>query len=323
MEGHAQPLGGTLTIQEYDVVTIGDMCVDLIMPLGDVLPQFGQVEQWVADHFVELGGSTGIFACQAARWGLRIDVLGRVGDDAFGRLVLDRLTQSGVDIRHVRVDAGLKTGIGIALCWLNGDGAILTYGGSLNAVYPSDVSDDFLRSGRHLHYGSYYLQTNLLPVAPQIMERARQLGLTVSLDTNWDSAGKWAQGRSQTLEHADLFFRNERETRALGKSDELSEPANRLATHGLIVAVKLGGLGCLVQANGEQIVAPAEPVAQPVDTVGAGDSFGAGFLVAWLQVSPLAACAAAGHRCGRATTLARGGIAGQFHRSSAPVLSLA
>jgi sugar/nucleoside kinase (ribokinase family) len=185
------------------------------------------------------------------------------------------------------------------------------------------VSDDFLRSGRHLHYGSYYLQTNLLPVAPQIMERARQLGLTVSLDTNWDPAGVWRQGVSQALKLANVFFLNDREALAISGAATVDQAAAKLAAQGPIVAVKLGAQGALVQAGRERIIAPVERVAQPVDTIGAGDSFDAGFLAAWLQGLPLAACAAVGNRCGRATTLARGGIAGQLHRSSVPELCIA
>ena len=150
-----------MAAREYDILTIGDMNVDLVFDLGDVMPQFGQVEQWVPDYFQEMGGSACIFACQAAKLGMRVAILGRVGADSYGELMLHRLGESGVDTRFVQVDPKLKTGLGLALCRPDGDRAILTYAGSLNAVYPEDISDDFLRLGRHFHYCSYYLQTNL------------------------------------------------------------------------------------------------------------------------------------------------------------------
>lgn len=68
----------------------------------------------------------------AAKLGLRVGLLGRVGDDGFGRLVLQRLQESGVDTKHVIVDPSLKTGLGIALCKPD-DRAILTYEESLSA----------------------------------------------------------------------------------------------------------------------------------------------------------------------------------------------
>ena len=78
--------------RKYDVVTFGDLCVDVVLSGRDVTPQFGQVEKLVDDYTVEMGGSCSIFACQAARLGLRVGILGRVGPDDFGRLIL-RLTR--------------------------------------------------------------------------------------------------------------------------------------------------------------------------------------------------------------------------------------
>ena len=112
----------------YDVITFGDLCVDLIVSGGDIVPRFGQAEQLVGDYTLEMGGSCCIFACQAARLGLRTAVLGRVGDDGFGRLIVQRLRAYGVDTRHVAVDPAIKTGLGIALCRQD-DRAILTYMG--------------------------------------------------------------------------------------------------------------------------------------------------------------------------------------------------
>jgi sugar/nucleoside kinase (ribokinase family) len=98
--------------RSYDVITIGDMCVDLIIAGNDVAPRFGQVEKLVDDYVIELGGSCCIFACQAAKLGLHVGILGRVGDDIFARLILDRLIGAGVDVSRVTVDPALKTGFG-------------------------------------------------------------------------------------------------------------------------------------------------------------------------------------------------------------------
>ena len=112
--------------KKYDIITFGDLCVDLLMSGRDVTPEFGQVEKIVDDYALEMGGSCSIFACQAAKLGLRVGILGRVGPDDFGRLILRRMNESGVDTRHVMVDPSLKTGVGIALC-RGSDRAILTY----------------------------------------------------------------------------------------------------------------------------------------------------------------------------------------------------
>jgi ribokinase len=304
--------------REYDILTIGDMAVDLVFDLGDVMPQFGQVEQWVPDYFQEMGGSGCIFACQAAKLGMRVAILGRVGADSYGEFMLHRLGESGVDTRFVQVDPKLKTGLGLALCRPDGDRAILTYAGSLNAVYPEDISDDFLRLGRHFHYCSYYLQTNLVLAVPGILQRAKSLGMSISLDTNWDPDETWDGGLHSCLSLADVFLPNEQEARAITRCATLPEAVQQLVDLGPLTVVKMGEKGVLVAGNGLQFTIPVEIVTHPADTVGAGDSFDGGFIAAWLRGLPLDVCAAIGNACGRANTLARGGIAGQLWRADLP-----
>jgi sugar/nucleoside kinase (ribokinase family) len=84
-------------MKTFDLITFGDMCVDLVITGADVVPHFGQVEKLVNDYTLEMGGSCCLFACQAARLGLRTAILGRVGADDFGRLILRRLDESGVN----------------------------------------------------------------------------------------------------------------------------------------------------------------------------------------------------------------------------------
>ena len=307
----------------FDVITIGDTCVDLLVDLGPVLPQFGQVEQWVEDYHLEMGGSTCIFACQAARLGLRTAVLGKVGADTYGDLILRQLRQCGVQTHFIQVDPGLKTGLGVALCRPDGDRAILTYGGSLNAVTPSDVTDEFLASGRHFHYGSFYLQTRLLPHAPSIVRRAKELGLSLSLDTNWDPSGHWDGVLPEVLRQVDLFLPNENEALAITGAQSVEEALRRLLSLVPTVAIKLGPRGALVGSAAGTWHVPVEPVPYIADTVGAGDNFDAGFVAGWLAGLPLPECAAVGNACGRASILARGGVAGQLRLEEIPQLSAA
>ncbi|MBN1640303.1 MAG: sugar kinase [Anaerolineae bacterium] len=306
---------------QYDVITFGDMCVDLIVSGGDIVPRFGQAEQLVDDYALEMGGSGCIFACQAARLGLRAAVLGRVGDDAFGRLIMARLAACGVDTRHVAVDPALKTGLGIALCAAE-DRAILTYLGSISALRPADVPDALLASARHLHYGSYYLHTGLRPHAVAILERARALGLTTSLDTNWDPEERWTGVVGEALPLIDLFLPNEREALHISGAATLDEAAARFCADGArLVAIKRGAQGARLYAEGgilECAVTPARRADSGVadngaaDSVGAGDSFDAGFLAAWLRDLPLGRCLAVACACGTAVAGAVGGLAGQL-----------
>jgi sugar/nucleoside kinase (ribokinase family) len=257
-----------------------------------------------------MGGSCSIFACQAAKLGLRVGILGRVGDDDFGRLVLRQLVESGVDVQHVKVEPALKTGLGIALCRGN-DRAILTYPGSLNAVFPEDVSDDLLRSTRHLHHGSFFLQTNLRPAIPDIFARARAFGLTTSLDTNWDPEEKWNDTLHQTMQLTDVFFPNEQEARFISRTSSLDEALQVFKTMGIaIIAAKQGEKGALAVTEVERH-ACVLPASTGGDSVGAGDSFDAGFLAGWLRGLPLDQCLRIACHCGRQVAAQTGGIRSQ------------
>ena len=298
-------------MKTYDIVTFGDLCVDLIMTGGDIVPRFGQVEQLVDSYSLEMGGSCSIFACQAAKLGLRVGILGCVGDDNFGELVIRRLEECGVDTGYVRVDPTLKTGLGLALC-KDGDRAILTYPGTLSALTPADVTDEFLASARHLHYGSFFLHTGLKPQAPEIVQRARDLGLSVSLDTNWDPDEAWNSTLQAVLPRVNVFLPNEQEARFISRRDSLSAAAVRLREQGVgLVAVKRGAAGAEVFApEGHYVrnIAPADPGG---DGIGAGDSFDAGFLAAWLRDMDVARSLEIACRCGRSVAGRIGGLEGQ------------
>jgi ribokinase len=296
--------------KKFDVITFSDMCVDLIITGSDVTPQFGQVEKLVADYTLEMGGSANIFACQAARLGLRTAVLGRVGKDSFGQLVLDRLNAVGVDTRYVIVDPTLKTGLGLALC-PPGDRAILTYMGTINAVYPQDVTDEIINATRHIHHASHYLHTNLRPGIGEIFRRAHQHGVTTSLDTNWDPAEEWVAGMDQILPYTSLFIPNEQEALYISQQANLAAAASLFLELGVpVVTIKAGEKGSRVYTRETCLEQPVLPVSGG-DSIGAGDSFDAGFLAGWLRAYDLQHCLEIATRCGRSVAGQIGGLAGQ------------
>lgn len=294
----------------YDVLTFGDMCVDLILSGADVTPQFGQVEKLIDDYMLEMGGSCNIFACQCAKLGLKTAVLGRVGDDSFGRLILRRLEECGVDTSLVIVDPRRKTGLGVALC-PPGDRAILTYLGTINAVYPEDVTDAVLRQARHIHHGSYYLHDNLMPAIPEIFQRAQALGCSTSLDTNWDPADAWTANLPSTLPHTTVFMPNDQEAQRISRLNGLDEAAQDFLRQGVeLVTIKAGADGAFAYTKDSRWQRPVNPVTGG-DSIGAGDSFDAGFLAGWLRGSSIEECLRIATACGSAVAAKIGGLAGQ------------
>jgi len=173
---------------------------------------------------------------------------------------------------------------------------------------------------QHLHVSSFYLQDRLGPGAAAVFERARAAGLTTSLDPGHDPSGRWGGGIREALEHVDVFFPNEVELRGLGGSEDAAESLGRLDNKRTLVVAKLGAAGAMLLDRGRPLHVPGFTVAA-VDTTGAGDSFDAGFLHAWLRGAPLADCLRLGSACGALSTLGLGGTARQPTLEEAEALS--
>ncbi|MFT3891142.1 MAG: hypothetical protein QM730_05870 [Anaerolineales bacterium] len=90
----------------------------------------------------------------------------------------------------------------------------MTYPGLIAELGASDIPDELLRQSRHLHVASYFLQTKLQPELPNLFKRARSLGLTTSLDTNYDPSEKWL-GFDELLSVTNVFLPNEKEAVSL------------------------------------------------------------------------------------------------------------
>src|SRR5512137_467074 len=141
--------------RDFDVIVVGELNADLILR-GDVTPAFGQVEKLIDEATLTLGSSAGIFACGAARLGLRVAFVGKVGNDEFGHFVIRELTKRGIETGSVVIDPSLSTGLSVILSRPS-DRAILTHLGSIAALCYAEIDRSLLARARHLHLGSFYL----------------------------------------------------------------------------------------------------------------------------------------------------------------------
>ena len=298
----------------YDIIVFGDTCVDLILRDDDVVPQFGQVEKTVAGYDLVMGGSCCIFAAQAAKLGLRVAILARVGADYFGKLIVDTLAESGVDTRFIEMDDDLRTGVTVHLVQ-GDDRAMLTHMGSLNTLTVADVTDEILASARHLHYGSLYLHTGLLAHWVDILWRAKRLGLTVSLDTNWDPDEHWDHDLDRAFPFIDLLLPNEQEAMYLSGKTSYGEAIAVLRSRVPLLVVKRDIAGAVAWQGDQEFAQSVFEANEGGDGIGAGDSFDAGFLAGWLNDLALADCLSIACECGRRVAGGVGGVAGQPHQS--------
>jgi len=294
-------------MRPFDILVAGEINPDLILS-GNVIPEFGQVEKLVDSAALTIGSSSAIFACGAARLGLNVAFIGVCGDDVFGRFMLDEMSQRGVDLSRVIVRNDGQTGLSVILNQ-GGDRAILTHSGLIAELRASDVTDDLLRQAKHLHVASYFLQTKLQPDLPALFKRARSLGLTTSLDTNYDPTEKWI-GFDELLAVTDVFLPNEAEAKSLTGAENVDEAANRLKVRVEAFAIKLGKDGALGISKSQRVRMNSIPV-KVVDTVGAGDSFDAGFIYGFLRGWELEKTLRLACVCGALSTQQAGGTNGQ------------
>jgi sugar/nucleoside kinase (ribokinase family) len=266
------------------------------------MPAFGQREQLADRAILTIGGSAAIMACGAARLGLETALVAAAGRDPLGDYVVGAVGDRGVDVSGVRrTDAA--TGITVILS-RGDDRAILTATGAITALTAEDVDHALLAEVRHVHIASYFLLDGLRPGLPELVAAAHETGATISLDPQDDPAGEWRSGLPELLPHLDLLFVNEQE------SAGLATPACPL------VVVKRGRLGAAARTAGREVTHPGVRVAS-VDATGAGDSFDAGFLAAWLRGAALEDALALACACGALSTRAPGGTDAQPTRAEA------
>lgn len=297
------------------VLVVGDANPDLVLR-GDVVPRFGQAEQLLDDAALLVGGSAAITAHGFALLNRPVALVAAVGDDGFAGPLLDRLAEAGVRLDHVVRRPGQPTGLTVILSRA-ADRAILTHPGTIPTLTASEVLDAVAgsRTARHVHVGSLFLQPGLARDLPAVFAQCHARGLTVSLDTNDDPAGRW-RGVAELLPHVDVLLPNRREALALAGAiadvSSIEDAARLLAERGPLVVVKDGSSGALAwMPDGTSCVHANADAREPVDTTGAGDTFDAAFLDGWLSGLPLRDCLERAVRAGTAAVGAVGGTAGQ------------
>jgi len=301
--------------RRLDLLVLGDCNPDLVLADPELVPEFGQAERLIERAELTIGGSGAIMACGAARLGLQTALAAVSGDDLFGRFMAEALTERGVELGGMIVDPALQTGLTVILSRPE-DRAILTFPGAIAELRCAMVDGALLARARHVHVAAFFLQRALLDGLSELLASVKARGGTTSLDPNWDPSGEWDGGLVELLPFVDVLLPNVAEVCAIAGVGEPVDAARRLAEAGPLVVVKLGPQGALtVRAGREEVRARAFEAESVVDAVGAGDSFDAGFLAAWLEGWDVSRALALACACGTLSMRAAGGTAAQPTRA--------
>jgi sugar/nucleoside kinase (ribokinase family) len=302
------------------LLVVGELNPDVVVR-GVPALRFGQAEDVVTSTTLTVGSSAAITACGAARLGAAVRIVGVVGDDEFGRFVVDRLRARGVDTGPVRVAPDRPTGSSVILVDASdaSDRQILTHLGAMTDLVADDVSDDLITGSSHVHVGSWFLHLSAREQLGGRLAAARARGLSTSVDPNDDPDRTWDGGLQAALEHVELLFCNASEACGLSGLKDPDAAARALLRRlaatstraGLpAVVLKLGGAGARVYQH-EILTAVDAPAVDVVDTVGAGDSLAAGVLASLLDDEPWPRAIALGVAAGSLSTTSPGGVDAQ------------
>jgi sugar/nucleoside kinase (ribokinase family) len=291
-----------------NILIAGELNPDLILRDYTTFPGPGK-EVLVKDFQLTLGSSSAICAVGLARLGDSVTFAANVGADVYGDYCIAMLGREAVDVSLVHRRDDLKTGITVSIT-SSQDRALVSYLGAIASLRADDLPSDAFARHNHFHVAAYFLQQNLRAGLAQLFEAAKRAQLTTSLDPGYDPSETWSSDLKNTLQHVDVFLPNEVEIQGITGCTDVLDGLRALDNGHTLVVGKLGCHGCIARYHGKLTQVPAFPI-DVLDTTGAGDSFDAGFLHAWLKGAPVADCLRWGAACGALSTRGLGGTAAQ------------
>lgn len=296
----------------------------------DVL-SFGEtMAMWVAEHCGDLdqvelfhkriAGADSNVAIGLARLGFNVKWLSRVGNDSLGRFVRNTLQAEGLDCQHVATDPQHPTGFQLKSRVDDGSDPQVEYfrRGSAASHLGLDAITPQLLDARHLHATGIppALSASCNELSFELMKSMRKAGNSVSFDPNlrpslWASEQQMIRDINALAAHADWVLPGLSEGRLLTGYDDPGDIAAFYLDQGAeAVIIKLGAKGAYWRtAELEQFV-PAVPVAQVIDTVGAGDGFAVGVISALLENLDFAEAVQRGNWVGSRAVQSRGDMEG-------------
>ncbi|PXW40004.1 2-dehydro-3-deoxygluconokinase [Klebsiella oxytoca] len=286
-----------------DVITIGEAMAMFVATETGELAEVEHFMKRVAG--AELNVATGL-----ARLGLRVGWVSRVGEDSFGRFVLNALAKEGIDAHGVSKDGRYATGFQLKSKVENGIDPIVEYfrkGSAASHLSPDDFNEAYFASARHLHLSGVAaaLSESSYALLDHAARTMKVQGKTLSFDPNlrptlWKSEAEMVEKLNQLAFQADWVLPGLKEGMILTGQQTPEAIADFYLTRGVrTVVIKTGSDGAWYKtADGEQGAVAAIKVDNVVDTVGAGDGFAVGVISALLEGKPLRQAVQRGNKIG-------------------------
>jgi sugar/nucleoside kinase (ribokinase family) len=297
-----------------DILTFGEALAEIMRP--GVNQPLDQPGAFIGPY---PSGAPFIFTVQVARLGARASAIGAVGDDAFGRCIIEQLQVDGVDLRGVHT---LKTySTGVAFVAYSSDGSrdfVFHLRHAAAGQITPDMLDERLLNGLrllHLTGSTLSIHDDALATGLRALQMAQAAGAKISFDPNLRPqlmpVDRARVALQPFVEAADIILPTAEEACLFTGQAIVGEAAAALleGKPDRIVVVSQGKVGCTVYTQQQAQHIPGFAV-EEVDPTGAGDCFDAGFLVRWLAGDSLTQAARFGNACGALAVTAQGPMAG-------------
>jgi sugar/nucleoside kinase (ribokinase family) len=298
-----------------EVLCAGIIVADHVSSPITHLPRAGELV--MADKLLlAIGGCAANVAVDLVKLGVTAAVVGRVGDDVFGRVVADMLRASGADVSAVQVTPGVDTSQTLIVNVAGEDRRFIHTFGANGTFAAADIPRERLARCRVLYLGGYLLMANvrqdeLIP----LFAAAREAGAQTVLDVATPGPGDYLSRLEQLLPHVDVFLPNDHEaTLITGETDpwRQAELFHRLGAKSVIVTQ--GDRGSVLVGPSERLRAGTYAVPF-VDGTGGGDAFAAGYIDGLLRGLDAVGCLRRASAVGASCVRALGTTAGVFTRA--------
>ena len=280
------------------LIVLGDLIADFSLRIRSFPVAAGDLQKV---EYLELGpGGSANVAMMAARLGLEVACLGEVGDDLFGKVVLDGLQRESVDVSGVVVSAGGKTPVAGVVVDSSGEPAYLGHRGSHRLKAFQKGWRKTLKGAQALFSDGWVEQASGADMILDALSTARSAGVPAFFDPGPGNPRVSNAWHVEACHMARVVMATEEEVRRLtGLSDPLDSARSLLAEGTELAVVKRGVAGCVLLTKDEVRLAPGYPV-EVRDATAAGDSLDAAVIYGYLNHLPLPALGALANAAGAA-----------------------
>jgi len=230
-------------------LVIGDLNVDLVLGELKGFPELGK-EIVARNHFIDIGGSGGIFSAVLSELGINTYIISKINNDFLGQFLISKLKYYGVNTDKLVIKESDETGITINLSYKKDKYQIssLNLVSSLNA---DEVVFENIEDIGHVHFSSYYMMKNLKADYVKLINDIKRnyKNLTLSLDNNDDTENKWGEEIYKILRNIDIFLLNKREALKITKESNIKDALNKLSRVIKTVVIKLGSEGYIARVG--------------------------------------------------------------------------